>query len=734
MTKSTPIAWAALACLSLPAPAQEAPAAETEALPEVTVRATRRESPVGPVKGYVAKRSTAATKTDTLLTETPQAITVITNDAFEEQGALTAADIVRYTAGVNSTYFDSRGDSFQSRGGNPAQYLDGLLRNSGSYNTTRPDPYTLERAEVLRGPSSVLYGQGGIGGVLNMVSKRPQKTAQRELQLQVGTNDRHQLATDLTGPLNEAGTWLYRLVAVGRESGTQVDYVPDDRLVIAPSLTWAPNSDTEINLQALYQKDKSGSLIGFFPWKGTLYANPNGPIPFNTFSSEPGFDKYNTQQSALGYQASHRINPTWTVRQNMRVADSKVDYYTMYTSFTAVATENPPRPGRPVFDFGSNRTVVRDVGIQLNSARLSQLDTQGEARFSTGQIDHTLLLGLDTQHIKTEQSTGRTTSPGFDLYAPVYGTAFTVPVVAEVQPNTLRQTGLYVQDQLKLGQHWAATLGLRHDQAQNVTDELGNKAAVKIKSHANTKRAGLLYITDNGWTPYLSYSESFQPLTGTDIAGAPFKPQRGSQWEAGVKFQPLESRMLYTLAVYDLYDENRKTADPADPRFSVQMGKVHVKGLELEARGPLNRQWDWIGGYAYTDAVVAESNTKIAIFDLNGKNPTNLVIEEKGTHLSGTPKHMASSWLTYGIPFGPGRFKVGAGARYIGTSTDGTDRNKVPAVTLVDAMLSYDTGDWRMALNVNNLADKRYLTTCLARGDCFLGQRRTAVATASYRF
>ncbi|MDO9002584.1 MAG: TonB-dependent siderophore receptor [Aquabacterium sp.] len=729
MTKS-PIAWAALACFTLPVTAQEPPATEPEALPEVTVRATRRESPVGPVQGYVAKRSAAATKTDTPLTETPQAITVITSDAFEEQGALTAADIVRYTAGINSAYFDSRGDSFQSRGGNPTQYLDGLLRNSGSYNTTRPDPYTLERAEVLRGPSSVLYGQGGIGGVLNMVSKRPQKTAQRELQLQVGTNDRHQLATDLTGPLNDTGTLLYRLVAVGRESGTQVDYVPDDRLVIAPSLTWAPNSDTEINLQALYQEDKSGSLIGFFPWKGTLYPNPNGQIPFNTFSSEPGFDKYNTQQSAVAYQASHRINPTWTVRQNMRIADSKVDYYTMYTSFTAVPSAS--RPARPVFDTSNNRTVLRDVGIQLNSAKLSMLDTQGEARFSTGQVTHTLLLGLDTQHIKTEQRTGRGTTPAFDLYAPVYGSAFTVPAVTEQPPNTLRQTGVYVQDQLKFGQHWAATFGLRHDQAQNVTDALGNRAAAKIKSHANTKRAGLLYIADNGWTPYLSYSESFQPLTGTDIAGAPFKPQRGSQWEAGVKFQPLDSRMLYTLAVYDLYDENRKTAHPTDPTYSVQMGKVHVKGLELEARGPLNRQWDWIGSYAYTDAVVAESNTKIAIFDLNGTSIGS--VAEKGTHLSGTPKHMASSWLTYGIPFGPGRFKVGAGARYIGTSTDGTDRNKVPAVTLIDAMVSYDTGDWRLALNVNNLADKLYLTTCLARGDCFLGQRRTAVATASYRF
>ena len=198
---------------------------------------TEKENPTGAVVGFTAKRAISATKTDTPLIETPQAISVVTRDQFEAQGVQTLRQTTAYSAGVVSNYFDSRVDSFSARGGSVSQYQDGLLRTYGTYNTSRPDPYTLERVEFLRGPSSVLYGQGSVGGVLNLTSKRPQAEALREVQVQMGSYGRKQIATDLTGAVTEDGQWLYRLVAVGRESGTQVDHVNDDRLVIAPSLT-----------------------------------------------------------------------------------------------------------------------------------------------------------------------------------------------------------------------------------------------------------------------------------------------------------------------------------------------------------------------------------------------------------------------------------------------------------------------------------------------------------------
>jgi len=263
------------------------------ALPAVTISADpAQQSATEPVRGFVARRALSATKTDTPLIETPQAISVVTRDQMEAQGVQTLRETTRYSAGIVSSYFDSRVDSFKARGGDVTQYLDGLLRTYGTYNNVKAEPYTLERVEFLRGPSSVLYGQGSVGGVLNLASKRPLAERQREVQVQVGSHARKQIAADLTGPLDAEGQWLYRLVAVGRDSGTQVDHVDDDRVVFAPSLTWRPSADTSLTLQAHYQKDQSGSLIGFFPWQGTRLPSAYGRIPTNTFISEPGWDAY----------------------------------------------------------------------------------------------------------------------------------------------------------------------------------------------------------------------------------------------------------------------------------------------------------------------------------------------------------------------------------------------------------------------------------------------------------
>jgi iron complex outermembrane receptor protein len=681
------------------------------ALPTVTVSSDSGETATGPVTGFVARRGGSATKTDTPLIETPQAISVITRDQMEAQGALTLRETTNYTAGVVSSYFDSRVDSFKVRGGDAVQYLDGLQRTYGTYNSTKVDPYLLERVELLRGPSSVLYGQGGIGGVLNLVSKRPQAEAQREVQVQLGNHDRKQVAADFTGPLDTEGKWLYRLVAVNRDSGTQVDHAPDDRILVAPSLTWRPSTDTSLTLQASYQKDKSGSLIGFFPWQGTLQPSLYGRIPTSTFTGEPGFDRYDSRNTSLGYLFSHRIDDTWTVRQNLRSTESKVWYDTSYTSFAANRLTG--RPARPVFNI-DQRTIERDLSSTISAGKMLLVDNQAEAHFRTGALEHTLLVGADFQRNQTSQLTGRGSAGALDVYAPVYGN-YTPPAFLTRQPAVVqKQVGIYAQDQVKYGR-WIGLLGLRHDKAD--TDTEGRPAAA-VDDKATTKRAGLVYLADGGWAPYLSYAESFLPLGGVDLNSTPFKPQRGKQWEAGVKWEPEGQRTSFMAALYDLRDTNRKTTDPTNPLNSVQLGEVHVKGLELEYKGSIARDWDWIATYAYTDARVSRSNG------------TDL-----GKRLSGVPKHTASAWLMRRFSIGgvPG-FSLGGGVRYLGESWDGTDALRTPSVTLLDAMFAWDNGPLRLSVNVGNLADKVQITTCLTRGDCFYGQRRNVTAAATYRF
>lgn len=716
----TAIAHAALLALCGAAHAQQTPPTATtaptaeKALAPVTVSAgAEQENPTAPVTGFVAKRALSATKTDTPLIETPQAISVITRDQMEAQGVQTLRQVTAYTAGAVSNYFDSRGDTFKARGGDVTQYLDGMVRFIGYWNDTRPDPYTLERVEFLRGPSSVLYGQGSVGGVLNLTSKRPQAETQREVQVQLGSNARKQIAADMTGKLTQDGEWLYRLVAVGRDSDTQVDHVRDDRVVIAPTVTWKPSAATSLTLQLTHQKDKSGSLIGFFPWQGTQLPNRYGQIPTNTFISEPGWDRYNSESTSWGYLFSHQIDSAWTVRQNLRRSVSDVDYRTLYTSFTANAAQG--RPARPVFN-ADNRTVLRDASWTLGNARMLLVDTQVEGKLRWGETEHTVLGGLDVQRNHWGQQSWRAVAPAIDVYNPVYGN-FTAPsasALARVPSVEQRQLGFYAQDQIKWGR-WTATLGLRHDNAKSDTE---GRPAAAVNDKAWSKRAGVTYQMDGGWAPYAGYSESFQPLGGANAYGTPFKPQRGEQWEAGVKWQPPGQGISAFAAVYQLREKNRKTTDPTNPLNSLQIGEVKVKGFETEVQASLARQWDFTVGYAFTDAKISRSNTG-----------------DQGLPVASTPRHTASAWLSHRFASeGRGGWTVGAGVRYTGSQWSGTSAISTPAATLADAMVAYDAGDWRVAFNVVNLADKVHITQCLARGDCFYGQARTYTLTSTYRF
>lgn len=711
-----PIALAsATALLSFQVHAQSgAPAGDTApadaVLPSVKVTSSADlHSDKNP--GFVAKRSTGASKTDTPLIETPRAVTVVTRDQIDAQGMTQLRDVVGYSAGVVSSFLDSRIDSFKFRGNDPVQYLDGLVRQSGFYNTTRPEMYTLERVEIVRGPASVLYGQGGVGGVIGMTSKMPQAETQREIQVQLGNFDRKQVAVDFTGAMEPEGKWLYRFIGLARESGTQVDYVSNDRFLIAPSIMWR-DADTSLNFQLLYQKDKSGSLIEFYPWQGTLLPSPYGQIPTNRFISEPGWDRFDTEQAALSWQLSHRFNDTWTARQNFRYSDASSDYFTMYTSFTADPTDTPPRPARPVFN-ADGRTVQRDIVAQVHGSTIQAIDNQAEANFATGAVRHKLLTGLDFQHIVRTQSSFRGVAPDIDVYAPVYGN-FTAPTVLTPQPTvTQRQMGVYLQDQLKW-ENWVANVGVRHDNARSKTD--GNARAAADDS-ATTASAGVVYLAPWGLAPYVSYNESFLPLGGFNAYNEAYKPQRGKQWEAGVKWEPTNSRTTALATVYDLRDTNRRTADPANPLNNLQAGEVRTKGYELELRTQLDAGWSGSLAHAYTNARVTQSNTA-----------------DLGKRLASVPEHVSSLWVMKQTHVAGGHLSVGAGARRTGESWDGTDTLATPAYTLYDAMAAWEQGNWRVALNVTNVTDKIHVTTCLARGDCFFGTRRTGILTARYLF
>ncbi|WP_083519710.1 TonB-dependent siderophore receptor [Bradyrhizobium jicamae] len=664
----------------------------------------RAETGTGPVRGYLANQSGTGTKTDTPLREIPQSITVVTADRVTDQGAVTVQDALRYVPGVFADAYgpDSRGDYPRIRGQDPNIYLDGTrVVNTWQFNEWRPDPFTLERIEVLRGPASVLYGDTSTAGLLNLVSKRPQAEAFNEIGVQFGSFNRKQMQLDSTGKLTKDGEWLYRFVGIFRDSGMQTDYVPDDRIVLAPSLTWRPTNNTNWTVLGTYQKDKTGSSTAFLPHEGTLYPGPNGLIPVNRFAGVPGFDKYQTETGAITSLFEHSFGDGLKIRQNMRYAHVEGIYRSAYP-------DNYSNPADPFLD-PQHRTVARWISSRQTTKDSFTSDSNAELKFATGAITHKALFGVDYRGLGERASSGAylDTTP-FDLYAPVYNSV--VPPTLSPEPD-LRQSqlGLYAQDQMRLGP-WLAVLGVRQDYVTNNV-----QGSPTEESKATTGRAGLMYELPFGLTPYVTYAQSFTPIFGSVCVVGLCKAQRGEMVELGFKYNPMPGTAING-AIFDTIEKNRLASDPGGSQFSVQTGQVRIRGAELEVISRVTPDLDLIGAYSYLDARV-ESGDNI------------------GKRVETVPEHQASLWAKYRLTaLGMNGVTVGGGVRYIGQSWDGTDTLRTPDYTLFDAMIRYETGPWRFQVNATNLADKRHVTTCLARGDCFFGIGRTVLGSATYRF
>ncbi|MBI1357411.1 MAG: TonB-dependent siderophore receptor [Acidobacteria bacterium] len=651
--------------------------------------------------------SGAVTKMDIPLLETPQAIAIIPREQLEEQKPLRLQDAMRYSAGVATGLYgqDARGDWMSMRGAEDSgQYLNGLRMLFNYYNNVRPEPFALERIEVMRGPSSVLFGQSGFGGVINLVSKRPLQQHHREIEVQLGSYRRRQVGFDVTGPMGDSRHWFYRFVGVARDSNTQVDYVPEDRLLLAPSLTWRPRSTTSLTFLTNFQKDETGSSVGFFPWQGTLLPSAFGRIPTNTFISEPGFDEYNSEQIALGYLFAHSFSNGWTIRQNANYTESSVSYQSLYTAF------NP----RPTF-LEDNRSVERNIYVSKPKIHSPVIDTQAEKRLRTGSVQHTFLAGTGYQGAVQNEVWGYDLAPAIDVYAPQYGN-YTVPTLYPNPESRQSQVGVYGQDHLKLTERLSTTLGVRKDWARSKNE--GDPDSLN-KDGAVTGRAGVVYAAGGGLAPYFSFSQSFQPLAGTDIYNKPYKPTRARQFEAGAKYQPGASQTLLTTSVFDIRENNRLTPDLSNPLNNLQAGEAHIRGFEFESRSKPFWDVNLIANYTFLDARISESND-----------------DTQGKRIPVTPKHNASVWAlkNFELPDVPGVFGAGGGVRHIGATFDGLDALRVPAYTVFDLTASYQRQSWRLAVNAANLTNKTYVAACLARGDCFFGVQRMVTGSISYRF
>jgi iron complex outermembrane receptor protein len=704
------------------APATPAAAAPSSLPPADAGSTPRTETATGPVKGIVATRSATGTKTDTPLIETPQSISVITADRVAQQGATTISEALGYTAGVRANVYglDTRFDWLAIRGFDaylPGFFVDGMLmRNNNAWAVWKVEPYGAERIEVLKGPPSVLYGQANVGGMVNVISKRPLDEPLNEVQLKVGNHNRVETDFDFSGPATKDGKLLYRLTGVILDTDTEVDFTDQQRVYIAPAVTWRPNSSTTLTLLGQYMKEDDVPNNRFLPPEGIVKPNPNGPIPRDFFTGEPGYDTFQQEQWSIGYQLEHRIDPVWTVRQYLRYRKTDVDYKTVYGR--GLEPVNPSDPDSPL----NPRRLSRNVFTSFEQAHSFTMDNQVQADLVTGAIKHTLLVGADYQRNVFDRKSGNGDAESIDMYNPTYGAPITTPPNKVDDSNvTLSQTGIYLQEQAKIFDRWVVTLGGRYDFAKNETDDRLTGRTPEREDEAFTWRAGVLYLAPAGFAPYFSYSESFFPTTNLDpVTRQPLAPETGHQYEVGIKYQPSGMRALFTLAAFDITRENYVTFEPDPPFAPRQTGEIRSRGIEFEATVELARGLDLIASYTW-----------LPTFEITASaNPAEI-----GKRWPTVPEHTASLWMHYRLQNGSlAGFGFGGGMRYIG-ETFGDLANsadmKVPDFTLFDGVVDYEKDGWRFALNVVNIADEPTFT---CDSTCYYGAGRSVIFSARKRW
>jgi iron complex outermembrane receptor protein len=657
--------------------------------------------------GYRVESATTGAKTDTPLIETPQSISVITRERLDDQKVDSVSEALLYTPGVSGTDRDERTDFFVIRGFDPTEtglYRDGLQLKSSGPALFRFDSHGVEKIEVLRGPASVLYGQMNPGGLVNIVTKRPTAEPLRNIELEGGRFGRLQGSFDLGGPIDREKTLLYRLVGRGRDSDSYVDFVKDDRVFIAPALTWRPNANTTLTFLGHYQVDDTGTVRQFLPASGTFRKNPHGKIPRRRFAGEPKFEDFDRHQYSIGYLFEHRPTGTWTLRQNLRYDRLDLDYETL-------------------FGFGlqaDQRTLNRFSFVAKPDTNAFALDSQAQGQFTTGPLRHTLLFGLDYQLYGLNNRSGFAfDAPPIDLFNPVYGQPVTRPPFTTKTKRDQDQIGVYFQDQMKLFEQWVLVLGGRHDWADSDTR---NRIANTKTSQADrdfTWRAGLVYLSDIGLAPYFSYAQSFLPVVGTNLFGEPFKPETGEQFEVGLKYQPPGVNAFVTVAYYDLRRQNVLTPDPSNPFNQIQTGEVRSRGVEWEGVASLAPGLNLIASYTYMDAEVTKSNAA-----------------DKGKRPLSAPAHMASIWADYTVQGGVfAGLGLGAGVRFVGSAPgDSANTFRVPSYTVADAGIHYDWRGFRLAVNAKNLSDNDYVSSCIFASSCLYGAPLNVTASLRYRW
>lgn len=665
-----------------------------------------------------------ATKTSLEPEETPQAISVINSDEFENRGVSSVQQALRYAPGVNA---ELKGgsvtmyDNYNIRGfENNQMYYDGLVLQYLVGWNLQPqiDPIALERVEIFKGPSSVLYGAMPPGGMVNLIAKSPQKERNTDFSIATGSRNLVKASIDTTGQFGDSNVY-YRLIGSASHRDGQVDYTEEERYVFAPSIDWYVTDNTLVNFNFYYQNDPNMGMNSAMPASGSVWDNPNGNIDKNDSMGDKNWSKFEREFWMAGYKIDHSFNDNWSFLQNARYM--KADLYQENT-YHAAAGWDP-----------STGSLDRYIYSTDEDSEGFTIDNQLSGRVITGLVEHNLLFGVDYQHLKGSSNytsygyDGGYTAPSFNAFAPNNNQIDRSKVTASgvyIDDVKVEQLGFYFQDQMRINRI-VLMAGGRFDNYEATSDYVGT--ITKTDQNNFSYRVGAMYEFDSGWSPYINYATSFEPVAGVDSRGDSFDPSIGQQVEGGVKYLSADYATSMTASLFHIIKSDVVVPDPNDPSYQdkIQVGEIRSQGLELEGRTMLTDSWDVSASYTYTDMEITKDTT-----GLEGKTPIYV------------PEHAATLWTNYYVYNGIlGGSRFGAGARYIGErQMDAANTDIVPDYTVVDLSLGYDlaylTNSLQGAavnLSVNNLFDEDTFT-CYDSANCWYGEERTVEFKFDYKF
>jgi len=686
-------------CASADAEAQpESSSAELEA---ITITGTRE-------RAYRSVVAPTANKSDTTVKETPFSIQTVTRELIEDRGVTTFGEAVRTVPGLTPQVgWGGSNDRFRLRGfATSANLKNGFRR---SVFAPVDELVNIEQIEVLKGPASALYGRFEPGGVVNLVTKKPLDRARTSFELTAGSKDFYRATVDSTGPLSE--TLSYRLTGSWQDNKSFRDFVDARTTFVSPVFQWKLGAQTRLTAELEFGRRNSAFDRGF--GNSPLFLR----VPIHNNYAEP--DARLKNDSALGSLVlEHRFDSGWDLRAGLQSSYAKTDALWYPYGFSPISGADGPDPQ-------VNRRKQRSLDKQTDTSVMAELSR----RFETGAIRHRVLVGADANRDEWDFTADANIGPfGFpanlpiSLYNPVHGSVVTDPLRPYDASNyKSRNAGLYVQDELQLGEQWRVLLGLRYDRSRSYgrAEYLPVSDTLARTDDAFSPRVGVTWTPSETASFYASWSKSFltEPFSGMLRSGTLPAPSRGTQVEVGTKLSLLDGRLEPTLAVFDIRRKNGTVSDPDDFNYVIQVGEQRSRGWELDIPFTISPQWRLLASYTHLKAEVSKDSDESLV----------------GKLLANAPRRSASLWSTYDFSGSATGLSAGLGAIYVGARQANTDNSfALPSYVRWDANLAYRFGPaqrYKLQLTVQNIGDKRYYDSGGAFVPTYPGAPRSFMAT-----